>query len=178
MLLVSTEVNIKLMERLKESAERSAFCYHGESVDIFREALATIAELPVRTRDIGVGVVDVARKEHAGVYLAPVATHLLAILTASVEVGHLVCAKDIVHVLGELSLEWCHDSELLAHENLCKEVLCSCEDHDLFLEVFDVGTFGEKLRHVVYAMSGLLGEKVAGAREDGSAHEDRYVRKG
>lgn len=60
MLLKSTEVNIELMERLKESAERSACGHLGEGIDILREALATIAELAIRTRDVGVGVVDVA----------------------------------------------------------------------------------------------------------------------
>ena len=171
-------MNIQLMQRFKKSAERSALGHHCEGVDILREALATIAELAVRTRDIGVGVVDVAREEHAGVYLAPVATHLLAVLTASVEVGYLVGSEDVVHVLGELGFEWGHDGELLAHEDAGEEVLCSGEDHGLLLEVFDVGTLGEELWHVVYAMAGLLGEHVAGAREDGGAHEDRYVGQG
>lgn len=111
-------------------------------------------------------------------YLAPVAAHLLAVLAASVEVGYLVGSKDVVHVLGELSFEWSHDSKLLAHEDLGEEVLCSGEDHGLLLKVLDVGTLGEEFRHVVYAMTGLLGKHVAGAREDGGAHEDRYVRKG
>ena len=111
-------------------------------------------------------------------YLAPVASHLLAVLTASVEVGYLVGSEDVVHVLGELGFEGRHDSELLAHEDLGEEVLCSGEDHGLFLEVLDVGALGEELRHVVYAMASLLAEEVAGAREDGGAHEDRYVRKG
>ena len=124
------------------------------------------------------GVVDVAREEHAGVYLAPVATHLLAVLAASVEVGYLVGSEDVVHVLGELGFEWSHDSELLAHEDAGEEVLGSGEDHGLLLEVLDVGALGEKLWHVVYAMAGLLAEEVAGARENGGAHEDGYVRKG
>ena len=60
MLLKSSEMNIELMERLKESAERSALGHHSEGVDILREALAAIAELAIRARHIGVGVVDVA----------------------------------------------------------------------------------------------------------------------
>ena len=56
--------------------------------------------------------------------------------------------------------------------------MCSGEDHGLLLEVLDVGAFCEELRHVVYAMACLLGEKVAGAREDGGAHKDGYIRKG
>lgn len=105
MLLKSTEVNIELMQWLKESAERRASGHLGEGVDILREALATIAELAIRTRNIGVGVVDVPGEEHAGVYLAPVASHLFAVLAAGVEVGYLVGSEDIVHVLGELSFE-------------------------------------------------------------------------
>lgn len=178
MLLESTEVNIELMEVLKKSAERCALGHHGEGIDILWEALATITELAVRTRDIGVGVVDVAREKHAGVYLAPVASHLLAVLTAGVEVGYLVGSEDVVHVLGELGFEWGHDGELLAHEDLGEEILCSSEDHGLLLEVLDVSPLGEELWHVVYAMAGLLAEEVAGAREDSGAHEDRYVRKG
>ena len=178
MFLKSTEVNIQLMEWLKESAERSACGHLGEGVDILREALATIAELAVRTRDVSVGVVDVAGEEHASVYLAPVASHLLAVLTASIEVGYLVGSEDVVHVLGELGFEWTHDGELLAHEDLGEEVLCAGEDHGLLLEVLDVGALGEELWHIVYAMAGLLAEEVAGAREDGGAHEDGYVRKG
>ena len=60
MLLKTSEVYIELVQRLKESSERSASGHLGEGVDILREALATIAELAIRTRDIGVGVVDVA----------------------------------------------------------------------------------------------------------------------
>ena len=178
MLLKSSEVHIQFMQMLKESAKRCALGHHGEGINILREALAAIAELAIRTRNVGVGVVDVAREEHAGVYLAPVASHLLAVLTASVEVGHLVGSEDVVHVLSEFSFEWSHDGELLAHEDLGEEVLCSGEDHGLLLEVLDVGTLGEELWHVVYAMAGFLGEEVAGAREDGGAHEDGYVRKG
>ena len=111
-------------------------------------------------------------------YLAPVASHLLAVLTASVEVGYLVGSEDVVHVLGELGFEGSHDGELLAHEDAGEEVLCSGEDHGLLLEVLDVGALGEELWHVVYAMAGLLAEELAGAWEDGGAHEDGYVRKG
>lgn len=178
MLLKSTEMNIEFMQWFKQLAERCALGHHGEGVDILREALATIAELAIRTGDVGVGVVDVAGEEHAGVYLAPVTSHLLAVLTAGVEVGYLVGSEDVVHVLGELGFEGGHDGELLAHEDLGEEVLGSSEDHGLLLEVLDVGALGEELWHVVYAMVGLLAEEVAGAWEDGGAHEDGYVRKG
>ena len=105
MLFKSAEMNVELMERLKESAERSALGHHSEGVDILREALASIAKLAIRTRDIGVGVIDVTREEHAGVYLTPVASHLLAVFTAGIEVGYLVGSEDVVHVLGEFGLK-------------------------------------------------------------------------
>lgn len=38
-------------------------------------------------------------------YLAPVASHLLAVLTTSIEVSYLVGSEDVVHVLGELGFE-------------------------------------------------------------------------
>lgn len=66
-----------------------------------------------------------------------------------------------------------HDGELLAHEDLGEEVLGSSEDHGLLLEVFYVGALGDELGHVVYAMACFLAEQVAGAREDGGAHEGK-----
>ena len=105
MLLKSTEVNIQFMQWLKQFAERSACGHLSEGIDILREALATIAELAIRTRDVGVGVVDVAGEEHAGVNLAPVTSHLLAVFAAGVKVGYLVGSEDVVHVLGELGFE-------------------------------------------------------------------------
>ena len=105
MLLKSSKGHIQLMQMFKESTERCALGHHGEGIDILREALATIAELAVRTWDIGVGVVDVAGEEHAGVYLSPIASHLLAILTAGIEVGYLVGSEDVVHILGEFGFE-------------------------------------------------------------------------
>ena len=59
MLLKSTEMYIELMQRFKQLAERGACGHLGEGVDILREALAAIAELAIRTRDVGMGVVDV-----------------------------------------------------------------------------------------------------------------------
>lgn len=106
MFLKSTEVNVELVEWLKQLAERCPCGLLCEGIHILWEALATIAELTIRTRDISVGVVDVARKEHTGVNLAPIAAHLLAILTTSIEVSFLVCSKDVVHVLGELGFKW------------------------------------------------------------------------
>lgn len=55
--------------------------------------------------------------------------------------------------------------------------MCSGEDHGLLLEILDVGAFGEELRHVVYAMACLLGEKVAGAWKDGCTDKYWNIRK-
>ena len=108
-------------------------------------------------------------------YLAPVGTHLLAVLTAGVEVSHLIGTKDIVHVLGELCLQRSHHSELLAHEDLGEEFVCAGEDHRLLAEVLNEGALGQELRHIAYLMASLLGEAVTGAGEDGGAHEYRHI---
>lgn len=114
----ATEVDVELVEVLQKGAEGGALGHLGKGVHILGEALATIAVLAVGAGDIGVGVVDVTREEHAGVYLAPVGPHLLTILAAGVEVGNLISSEDVVHVLGELGLQWGHDGEPLSDENL------------------------------------------------------------
>ena len=96
MLFKSTEMNVQFMQMLKECSKRSAFRHLCESIHILWEALATIAELAVRTRDVSVGVVDVAGEEAARVDLRPIRAHLLAVLLHRVEVRHLIRAKDIV----------------------------------------------------------------------------------
>ena len=80
MLLHPTEMHIQLMQMLQQRAERRAFRHLGKGVHVFWEALAAIAELAVRTRDIGMRVVDITRKQNARMHLAPVGTHLLAVL--------------------------------------------------------------------------------------------------
>ena len=82
------------------SAYRS-FC---EGIDIFGEALATVAELAVGTGDVGVGVVDIAGEEHTGVYLAPVAAHLLAVLAAGIEVGYLIGSEHVECILAKIQM--------------------------------------------------------------------------
>ena len=47
------------MQMLQECAERRSLRHHSEGVDIFGEALATIAVLAIGAGDVGVGVVDV-----------------------------------------------------------------------------------------------------------------------
>ena len=140
MLFKTTEVNIQLMKMLQKRAERSAFCHLGESVHILREALSSIAELTVRTRNVSMRVVDIAGKQHAGMHLTPIAPHLLAVLSASVEVGHLVRAKHIVHVLRQFGFEWRHHAELLANEDFSEQLMRTCEHHRLLLEVLDMRT--------------------------------------
>lgn len=100
MLLHSPEMHIQLVQVLQQGAKGRALGHLGEGVDILGEALATIAELAVGAGDVGVGVVDVAGEKDAGVDLAPVGSHLLAVLAAGIKVSHLVGSKDIVHVLG------------------------------------------------------------------------------
>ena len=75
-------------------------------------------------------------------YLAPVASHLLAVLTACVEICYLICTKYIVHVLGELCFKWTHYSKLLTYKNLGEEFLSTSENHSLLLEVLDVSSLG------------------------------------
>ena len=60
MLFKSTEVNVQFMQVLKERSERSSLGHLCESIHILREALATIAELAIRTRNISMCVVNVA----------------------------------------------------------------------------------------------------------------------
>ena len=127
MFLDSTEMDVELVEVLQQGAEGSAFGHLGEGVNILGEALATVAVLAVWSGDVGVGVVDVARKQHTRMHLAPVGTHLLAVFTAGVEVGDLVGSEDIVHVLGELGLERGHDGELLADEDAGEQALLTSQ---------------------------------------------------
>ena len=82
MLLHSPEMHIQLVEVLQQGAKGRALGHLGEGVDVLGEALASVTELAVGTGDVGVGVVDIAREEHAGVHLAPVSTHLLAVFVA------------------------------------------------------------------------------------------------
>ena len=172
MLLKATEMNIELMEVLQKSPKRSTLCHLGEGVDILGEALAAIAVLAIGAGDVGVGVVDIAGQEHTCVDLAPVAAHLLAVLATGIEIGDLIGAEDVVHILRELGLQGCHDSELLADEDLGEQVVGSRKDHGLPLEVLDVGALGEELGHIAYLVACLLGETLTGAREDGGADED------
>ena len=176
MLLKATEMNIQLMQMLQKGSKGCARSHLGKSIDILGEALSTIAKLAVRTGDVGVGVVDIAGQQHAGMYLAPVSTHLLTVLAAGVEVGHLIGSKDIVHILGQLCLQRGHHSKLLTYENLGEQVLCSSEDHRLLAEVLQEGTLGEELGHIAHLMAGLLGEALTGAGEDGGAHEHGHIR--
>lgn len=105
MLFEAAEVDVELVERGEELAEGRSFGEFGEGVDILRETLTTVAELAVGTGDVGVGVVDVAGEEAAGVDLRPVGAHLLAVFADGIEVGHLVGTEDIVRVLRDLGFK-------------------------------------------------------------------------
>ena len=174
-LLHATEMNIELVKVLQERAERRAFGHFGKSIDILREAFASIAELAVRSWDIGVGVVDITGEQDTGVDLTPVGSHLLAVLAAGVEIGDFVCTKDIVHVLGQLCFQRSHDGKFLADEDLGEELLGTGEDHGLFVEVLDEGTLGEELGHIADLVSGLFGEAGTGTGENSGTYENRYV---
>ena len=119
------------MEVLQKCSKRSTFCHFRKGIDILREALATIAELSVRTGDVSVHIVDVAGEEDARMDLAPVGSHLLAVFAAGIEIGYLVCAEDIVHILGQLGFQRRHHGELLAHEDFGEQLVSASEDHRL-----------------------------------------------
>ena len=91
------------MQMLKECTERRACGHLCESIHSLWEARATIAELAIRSWNISMGIINIAGEKHSCMHLAPVATHLLAVFAASIEIGYLVRAKDVVHVLCELS---------------------------------------------------------------------------
>ena len=177
MLLHPTEMHIQLMQVLKQGAKRRALGHLGEGVHILGEALAAVAQLAVGARHVGVRVVDVARKQYARVHLAPVGTHLLAVFAAGVEVGDLVGAKHVVHILGELGLEGRHHRELLTHEYLGEQLMRAREDHGLLFEVLDMGALGEELGHVAHLVASLTRKAVAGAGKNSGTDKDRYIRK-
>lgn len=168
-------MHIQLVQVLQQGSKGSTFGHLGEGIDILGEALATITEFAVRTRDVGVGVVDISREKDSSMYLAPVSPHLLTILAAGIEVGYLIGTKDIVHILGEFCLQRGHHGELLAHENLGEQFMRTCEYHRLLAEVLQEGALGEELGHIAYLMTGLLGEHCAGAREDSGAHKHGHI---
>ena len=92
------------MQMLQQHSERRALRHLGEGVHVLGEALAAIAVLAVGARDVGVRVVDVARKQHSCMHLAPVGPHLLTVFAAGVEVGDLLEGetedKDVVVQFG------------------------------------------------------------------------------
>ena len=175
MLLHSPEMHIQFVQVLQQGAQGRALGHLGEGVDVLGEALATIAELAVWTGDIGVGVVDVAGEEDAGMHLAPVGSHLLAVLAAGVEVGDLVGSEHIVHILGQFGLQRGHDGKLFADKDAGKQVVGTGEDHGLFLEVLDMGALGVELRHVMHLVACLAREHLTCARQNSGADEYRNI---
>ena len=169
-------MNVQFMQMFQQGSKGCTLSHLGEGIDILGEALATITELTIRAGDIGMGVINITRQQHTGMHLAPVSSHLLAVLAAGVEVGDLICSKDIVHILGEFCLQRSHHRELLTHENLGEQFLCAGEDHGLLAEVLDESALGEKLWHIAHLMAGLHGEAFTGAGKDGGAHEHGHIR--
>ena len=110
-------------------------------------------------------------------YLSPVSAHLLTVFTASIEIGYLVSAKNIVHILGQFCLQGGHNSELLTNKYLSKKFMGSCEYHCLLFEVFDMCSFGQKLRHITNLMSSFPGKHITGARQNGCSDKNRHIRK-
>ena len=155
MLLHPTEMHIQFVKVLQQRSKRRAFRHLGKGVHVLGEALATIAELAIGPRHIGVRVVDVTREEDSRMHLAPVSAHLLAVLTAGIEIGDLISTKHVVHVLGQLGLQGGHDGEFLADKDLGEQLMCSCEHHGLLIEVLDMRALGKELRHIVYFVSRL-----------------------
>ena len=172
----AAEVDVEVVERREQRAERGAPRHLRKGVDVLRKALAAVAELAVGTRHVGVHVVDVAREQHARVDLRPAAAHLLDILLRRVEVRDLVRAEHVVDVFRELGFERGHHRELLAGKNLDQEIDRAREHHRLLPEVLDVRALGEELGHVADLVSRLLRETVARAGQDRGAHEHRHVR--
>ena len=122
------------------------------------------------------GVVDIAGEEHASMHPTPVTAHLFAVLAASVEIRYLVSSKDIMHVLSELGFQRSHNSELLAHEDLGEQFMCTGEYHCLLLEVFNMGALSQELRHVVNFVACFLRETVTGSGKYGGAYKHRNIR--
>ena len=60
MFLQPTKMDIQFMEMFQKCSKRCALRYLGKSVDILWETLAAIAKLAIGTRNVGVGIVDVA----------------------------------------------------------------------------------------------------------------------
>lgn len=156
MLLHPTEMNIQLMKVLQQGSKGCTLCHFCKGIHILGEALAAVTILAVRTWNVGMGIVYITREQYTCMHLAPVGAHLLAVLAAGVEVGNLVGAEHIMHVLCELGLERRHHRELLAHEYLGEQLVRAREDHGLLLEVLDMGALGKELRHVAHLVAGLF----------------------
>ena len=73
----TAKMNIQFMQRGEESAHCRALRHLGKGVDIFGETLAAVAELTIRSGNICVSVVDIARKQNARMHLRPIAAHFL-----------------------------------------------------------------------------------------------------
>ena len=59
MFLEAPEMNVQFMEVLQKGSERCTGGHLRKGIDILREALTAITKLTIRTRDIGMSVVDI-----------------------------------------------------------------------------------------------------------------------
>ena len=59
MLLEASEMNIEFMQVLQQCSKGCSLGHLSKGIDILWEALATITELTIGSRDIGMGVVDI-----------------------------------------------------------------------------------------------------------------------
>ncbi len=106
---------------------------------------------------------------------APVGSHLLAVLAAGIEVGDLIGAEDIVHILGQFGLQRAHHGKLLAHEDLGEQFVRTSEDHRLLVEILNESTLAKELWHIAHLMTGFAGKNLAGARKNGGADKHRDI---
>ena len=61
MFLNASEMDIQFMKMLQKGSKGRTFCHLSKCVNILRKALTAIAKLTIRTRNIGVRVVNVTR---------------------------------------------------------------------------------------------------------------------
>ena len=109
-------------------------------------------------------------------HFTPVSSHLLAILSAGIEVSHFISTKHIVHIFGQLSLQRSHNGEFLANEYLGKQFVSTCEYHSLFLEVLNMCAFGQELRHIMHLVTRFLRKTVTCSRKNSSTDKHGYIR--
>lgn len=164
------------MEGGDEFAEREILGEGGEGIDVLGEALAAVAVFAVGTGHLGVHLVDISREKDSSMDGLVIATVAAAVVGDGIEVGHLERAKDVVGILRDFGLKGGHAAKLFADENLAEQVDLTRKDHRLGLEILNIGSLCQELRHEVDLVTRFLGEAFRGAGQDGRADKDRHVR--